>query len=486
MILFLGCLAMFITVVLDIFESNQLIGIGGLIPLGTFWLLLAQSLVLAVRFSNAFTRVNEMSESLEQANVALKKVDRLKDEILANTTHEIRTPLHGIIGIAESMMDNVESEDRENLDIIISSGKRLTALLNDILDLSRIREGDLKLNIEPVNIREVVDFVCRLSLHLIGTKPIELNNQVSNDCPAVDVDVDRFQQVLLNVIGNAIKYTHKGEIVITAKAVEKKIQISISDTGIGFHPNDNEKIFQTCTQLDGSVTRMNQGAGLGLSITRQLLEIQKGSITVESQPGYGTTFNISLPIAEGLPKGHSDLLMTPAVEGFYGSNNDLQTHLTYPPKLNPQKILIVDDNVMNLKVVSQFLSHANYQIYHAVDGETALEIIEKSGKPDLILLDIMMPGSSGFEICQKIREKHSAYELPIIFLTAKTQETDMERSFFLGGNDFLTKPFSKNELLCRVRNQLGYLQAASRTSALLKIRRELSKFEDNAFCFQKW
>lgn len=395
------------------------------------------------------TSFNKMVESI-------KKADKLKDDFLANTSHELRTPLNGIIGIAESLVDGtlgpLSDSAINNLSMIVSSGKRLSSLINDILDFSKLKEGELILQKRPVNIKRHIEVVCLLSKPLITGKDLKLFASIPEGISNVIADQNRLQQILFNLVGNAIKFTHAGEICISAETVGEFVKISIIDTGIGIPEDHLNDIFKSFEQIDASISREYGGTGLGLSITKHLVELHGGDIKVESHINKGSIFSFTLPLSleEAVDtttnKEISSIDLVPNV-----SNETLEI----PTKSKSDiTILIVDDELINLQVLINHLSISEYQVLQARSGEEALQYCWSKSPPDLILLDIMMPKMNGYEVCQKIRETMPANELPVILLTAKNQVSDLIDGFDSGANDYITKPFSKGELLTRIKTHL--------------------------------
>lgn len=439
---------------------------------------------LAASVNNMMDRIQNYTEHLEAKNLELSDINKLKDEFLTNTSHELKTPLNGIIGIAESMIDgaagNLTQEQKINLLMIAASGKRLSNLINDILDFSRLKHNNIELEIRPVGMRELTNLVLTLSQPLAQQKSLQLINSISPEIPAVAADENRIQQVLYNLIGNAIKFTETGTIEVSAvvtysfkPSFEQQqetgiVAITVSDTGVGIPLTKLERIFESFEQADGSITRAYGGSGLGLSITKQLLELHGGTIHVESILGKGSKFTFTLPIS-----AHQNKTLyrstPPSISQsklFSSLNKTLkdQESSAAPQQLvtNPKpikqvnkvfKLLIVDDEPINLQVLSNILSE-NYYLTLTHSAIEALKLIEKGLKPDLILLDVMMPRMTGYEACQKIRERFPANELPIVLLTAKNQALDVVEGFNSGANDYLTKPFSKNELTVRIRSHI--------------------------------
>ncbi len=259
-----GFFVLFLSVLNDILYHNGIIITGDFVSIGLFVFIFSQAYLLSYRFSRAFKTVENLSNELklksndlEEKNIKLIELDKLKDEFLANTSHELKTPLTGIIGIAESMLDGIAGELTKkataNLYTIIYSGRRLSNLVNDILDFSKLKNQELELQIKPVDVYAITDLVLLLSKALIGKKEIALHNQISPEVPFVEADEDRLQQILYNLIGNAIKFTELGSVNISTETVNDMLEISVTDTGVGIPENNLDRIFESFEQGDGSI-----------------------------------------------------------------------------------------------------------------------------------------------------------------------------------------------------------------------------------------
>ena len=423
---------------------------------------------MAAQLKTSFTTLEAQKETLARQNEELHHLDQLKDEFLANTSHELRTPLNGIIGIAESLIDGATGElttlTQTNLQLIVSSGRRLTSLINDILDFSKIKHQNLELQLVPIDLRAITNVVITLSQPLAYQKNLELINNIPEDLPNAEADENRLQQILHNLIGNAIKFTPSGIVEISAKVIdtpelqspEGTLAITITDTGIGISEDKFERIFQSFEQAEGSTAREYGGTGLGLAVTKQLVELHGGKISVESALGVGSQFTFTLPISQEKAKS-----MSPVTTLGNQSTPEIMTlplpqkTVNFAPDDQTFKILIVDDEPINRQVLINNLSLYNYTLNEASNGEEALAKIENGFIPDLILLDLMMPRMTGYEVCQKIRERFPAHELPIVMLTAKNQTENIVDGFTSGANDYLAKPIQKQEMLARMKTHLN-------------------------------
>lgn len=426
-------------------------------PLKTWWAISAYILLLLAVLALVFSRYYSFQQKklIQERSISdrLRKVDNLKDQFLANTTHELRTPLNGIIGLAENLIDSssesVPESTKKELSLIASSGRRLSFLINDILDLSRLKEGDISLNKNSMNLSRLVNTVLVLSKPLVAGKSLELINLVPDDLPPVEGDINRIQQILHNLIGNAIKFTPKGEIAISVRNLGSEIEITVKDTGIGIPLEKQNLIWQSFQQIDGSSSREYSGTGLGLPITKQLVEMHRGTIRLESEEERGSSFIFTLPVSEQSEEIESEKTIA-ALQVSDFEEDELEFDASIEEL---GKVLFIDDDSMNRHVLVSQLNGSGYLLKTASSGEEAILQFEEFD-PDLILLDIMMPIMDGYEVCRKIREQYTVNELPVILITAKNQVADLVEGLSAGANDFISKPYSRKELLARIETHL--------------------------------
>ncbi|GAA4714014.1 ATP-binding protein [Brevibacillus fulvus] len=453
-------------------ENLQIADFYFFLPFATLCGVLFQVLYLSERFTNAFATVENLSERLMRA-------DQLKDEFLSNTSHEMKTPLHAMINIAQSLIDGVAGklnrQQTENLALIVSTGWRAARLINDILDLSRIKNNELVLNPRAIPLRPVVQFVIEFHRHLVKEKPIQFVDRLPDNLPPVDVDEDRLVQILSNLIGNSVKFTAEGEIVISARERNGFLAISVTDTGIGIPEDQRKSVFESYERAD-NVEGMYGGTGLGLSITRKLVELHGGRIEVESQLGKGSTFTFTLPISQKAERSANvsagriarSLQDTNELFDLSGQEQfDSFEQADYPMALFPKRmgengpvVLIVDDDATNRQVLINILSMEGYTVITASTGAQALHELEQNSRIDLVILDWMMPEMSGIEACRQIRKRWSLSELPVLLLTARNRPEDRLAGFEVGANDFLGKPVEVGELRARIRTLINVKQSA--------------------------
>jgi len=435
-------------------------------------------------------RINIMKREKEDAQILaienLHKADKLKDEFIANTSHELKTPLNGIIGLADSLLDGIAGDLPQkalyDLSMISSSGKRLSNLVNDLLDYSKLNYKDIQLRIKAIDIKTLADGVIELSTPLIGDKDINLVNAIKPVRSIIHADENRVKQILFNLVNNAIKFTENGTIKISSVNQGDAMTISVQDTGIGIPNEGIDRIFESFEQVDGSISRKFGGTGIGLTISKKLVELHGGSIEVVSEIGKGSNFLFTLPFNNNLKDATTDSNVTndkiqlPLSDNAIPSLNQSQGDTTDSQEIRSKNgvlIHIVDDDPVNLQVLKNQLSVNNYSVMESTNGFDALEKIKQGLVPDLMLLDIMMPRMSGYEVSKSIRENYSLFDLPIIMLTAKTQTDDIVAGFNNGANDFLTKPFNKLELLSRIKTLVSLKKAIETNKRLYTIEKEM-------------
>ncbi|MFD0674033.1 ATP-binding protein [Cohnella sp. GCM10027633] len=463
---------------------------------GIFIFLCCMATIVMLRENEVHRQVNAYASELVEKNRQLEAIDKLKDEFLANTSHELRTPLNGIIGITESLLDGVGGPlnelTRSNLSMVVASGKRLSSLINDILDFSKLKHAGMTLHIQGVDMKRTAEFVANVLQPIALMKDIQLVNRLDDGAPLVAADENRVMQILYNLVGNALKFTESGTVELSAHQDDGWLYVSITDTGIGIPADKLEAIFEPFEQGEGSAERLYEGAGLGLSITRKLLDLHGGSIGVQSTPGKGSTFTFTLPLygeqeAADLPSGlvlerphaprqpivwnAAHAAAADAASAFDSDGMDVDEE---PKDPAIPLLLLVDDDPVNLQVLSNFLATEPCTIVRASNGQEAVRLFEQGMRPDLVLTDLMMPRMTGYDLCRYIRVTYHSNELPIILLTARNQIADLVEGFDAGANDYLIKPVEKRELLARIALHLTVAQltrnlerkVAQRTKAL--------------------
>ncbi|MBL8211643.1 MAG: response regulator [Bryobacterales bacterium] len=379
---------------------------------------------------------------LQKARQRAEASARARTQFLANMSHELRTPMHGVLGMTElALGTELSTEQRHYLCLARESAQRLLVILNDILDLSRIESGKLQIEHISFDLRDVVHrSVLMLSLQA-QEKAVSLREAVDEDVPRFVLgDPARLQQVLINLLGNAIKFTEQGSVSLLVSVQSAghppRVSFTVSDTGIGIPEALHKRIFESFTQADASTTRRFGGTGLGLAITAQLVRMMKGSITLESQLGKGSTFTVRLPLRAAAPP----VIETPT--------SPPPAPQRTAPNSRPLHILVAEDNLVNRTLVERSLAKAGHRVRSVEDGRKVIEELRKSAF-DAVLMDVHMPEMDGLEATRLIRETESdtGRHIPIIALTALAVRGDAERCLEAGMDDYVAKPFRPDDLM---------------------------------------
>ncbi len=391
-------------------------------------------------------RVRQRTEEVSEALEKVKEAAETKNRFLANMSHEMKTPLNGIVGFCDLLADDItEPEMRDKLNLIRSSAMSLSVVIGDILEFSKLETGDTTLEKRSFNIKTTLSDISEFFALQIKSGNKNLVAKFSDELPElVWGDSLRLRQILINLIGNAIKFTNEGGTITVSCAVfdqdpsQVTIHFTVADTGIGMKEEKISQIFKPFSQADNSTTRRYGGAGLGLSITSELVSLMGGLITIESQEGVGTSFDFMIPFEIPLVK-----------------EKTLESKLK-TSKEKPSKILVVEDNKINQKLITSILQRQGLEVSIADNGAEALNLIPNNNF-DLILMDCQMPVMDGYEAAKAIRSNpdERVRNLPIIAVTANALQSDLQKCEECQMNDVVSKPINKDLLFKTIEKYLG-------------------------------
>jgi|GEM_PF-555782 len=419
---------------------------------------IASSVGVALRNAQLFEDVQHAKMEAEAASKTAEKANEAKSAFLSTVSHELRTPLTSVLGFAKIIRKRLEEKifpllDKndpkiiktsdqisENLNVVISEGERLTHLINDVLDLAKIEAGKMEWDQDNVSLPDVIDRAIAATTALFEQKHIELVRKIDPGVPEIIGDTDKLIQVVINLFSNAVKFTNEGSITCTLTYNDHEAVVSVADTGIGIAPEDFGAVFEQFKQVGGdTLTDKPKGTGLGLPICKEIVEHHGGHIWLESEVGKGSTFSFSLPITTaGSDGSETPIHLNELINRL--KNQVAFSHLQHAG--HQGTILVVDDDDSIRSLLQQELSEAGYTIQEARDGKMALDSIRKS-RPDLIILDVMMPEINGFDVAAILKNDPQTMDIPIIILSIVQ---DKARGFRIGVDRYLTKPIDTTRL----------------------------------------
>jgi signal transduction histidine kinase/ActR/RegA family two-component response regulator len=415
--------------------------------------------------------ITDRKNSEQRAEAA----SRAKSEFVANMSHEIRTPMNAVLGVAYLLENTpLTQAQKEYVGMIRSSGQMLLGVLNDVLDFSKIEAGRMELAPQPFLLREVLDSLSNVMSLPANARGISLAIDADDEVPAVLVgDAMRLQQILLNLVGNAVKFTERGgvsvRVMLEQAAAEQglRLRFTVRDSGIGMDLEQQSRLFSAFNQADASTTRRFGGTGLGLAICRRLTELMGGDISVRSTPGAGSEFVVTLPFGvadEDVPVEHP-ALQTAAAQGWLMSETPaLQDAPPEPepalaPRLQGLRLLLVEDHPLNQLVARGMLEHAGASVEVAENGQLAVDRLrDRAEDYDIVLMDVQMPVMDGFEATRHIRHT-LGLKLPVLAMTAGVMQSEQDQCIDAGMDDFIAKPLDVEQMLDTISRHWDAIRA---------------------------
>ncbi len=417
--------------------------------MGTLLLFITLASYLHARATEAiFKQQLESARQLELARRDAEQANRAKSAFLANMSHELRTPLNAILGYSEMLAEDFEDDPytKKDLDRIHSSGTHLLTLINDVLDLSKIEAGKMDLLVEAFNFEEMIEHISSTMGSVVSRKQNKLVCQISPSCGHVATDRTKVRQVILNVLSNASKFTENGTITLAAKRISRDgkrlIEVAITDTGIGMDDEQLSRVFKEFEQADKSTTKEYGGTGLGLALCKRICQLLEGDIHATSQPGIGSTFTFTFTAEHS--ETPEDVAGELAQKGAASNHPMLSGLSENSVPIEDATILVIDDDPDSHALLTRTLKKEGFTLLSATTGEQGFELIQQNPDVDVILLDILMPGESGWQVLHRLKNDPLTQHIPVVLMSVIDEQ---QRGLSLGASDYVMKPVNRQRLL---------------------------------------
>lgn len=405
-------------------------------------------------------------DELTVLNQALEEANRARSQFLSTMSHELRTPLTSVIGFSQMLLrtspkSSLNERQRANVERILKNAEHLLTLINDVLDLAKIEAGRMDVNTSEVNLKQLLTTLIDETRSIALERKLNLSVSVEDDLTAIETDPTKLRQIVLNLVSNALKFTEKGQVTVTAtrrrpalpyskgKGESEQVEIAVKDTGIGIAPEQQERIFEAFYQADNSNSRSYGGTGLGLSIVRELTTLLGGKVEIASQPGVGTTFTVLLPIRARDRQSVQDTRLNTIHGQMPASRRSVPIPMSEEDTENDSYLVVaIDDNPDVLQLIKASLEQSPYRVVGVQDSTQAVSIIQKL-RPHAITLDIMMPRVNGWQILHQLKSNPTTASIPVILLTVLE---DRSAGYVLGADEYLVKPVARDALLATLRH----------------------------------
>ncbi len=461
----LGFMILYVFSIHDVFIVNNLIQSVPLVPIGMFLFLFFQASILSVKYSKALKTTENLYNSM-------KELDLIKDEFMKNTSYQLQEPLYSIIDLTDDLLiqkKDLELDVKEVIDLVNQSSKNLATRVNELLDFSALKHKNLYLNKVPVDLNIIISIAINEIKSSNYFTNFRIINNIKEEIPLILADKNRIHQIIYTLIDTMTKFSQSGDIIVNEDVQTNYVSLKIIGNGVNISNTILQGIFNPFSLRDWSIPKTFHGTGLSLNIIKKIIELHEGKMDIVTSQSNKTEFIISFPISKDIDVfTYKQVGERSNSERYYFNNEKSSENIERNNKDNVFTILVIDDDPISAHLISNMLSNRSYNLLYASKVNEALDIIDSNQTLDLVILESVMPTMSGSDICRFIRKKYSLYELPVIMLTAKNQKSLLISSFEAGVNDFLTKPYDREELRARIRTLVNLKNITNSNEVLNK------------------